>query len=636
MKKLKFSKICLIKNTLMYENQRLLYTDANHKEMNEWVMMDKVDIDKQRNIGLSIFSSGLTEKEIQKQLKNIKILNFEYLHTHRDKIWKIRKNILKLSFDKQRKKSKSKAKPIEGRDDWISKVKYRAQDVSWLPTKEISKISSLEEACLTGKDKAMLNSVFSVKVIEPSNRGDTYLELPRITPKNEELEEVKIKTRKTRVYFTTDFSKKMKSVIGAYRYFYNQGLRYLMDLPRGYFIPQDVPEVVEVETTTKRRTKSKHTKAKKETKERKTKKKEAVPKYILYEEQFLKVETGGIYAYGILPEYDANGKRISNTNFMAIRAHLKANIPEWFHTENLPVHLIDQASREIADKYKDVIEARSKDNKPFKMKFKSKKNSVIETVCMEAGMLNKENVICPTKFKDFDSKVYTHEPLHNNKTEYEISYNRNTYKYHIHFLIENKKVKRPIDNRRKVCSIDPGEVVPFSIYDPQSHNVLLVGENHETFMERNTISTIQRKISRCKIKQVKEKLKSALQRTRDRIKNRQQEMHYKLANYLCSNFKHIILPNYKTANMKLHSQTNLGIREVAFYTFLKFLKHQCVKHNTKLYLVGEHLTTKTCCCCGTRNDPDKKDSRKYVCHNCGVEIHRDANGAVNIYWKHTD
>lgn len=424
-------------------------------------------------------------------------------------------------------------------------------------------------------------------------------------------------------------------MIGTYRYWYNQGVRYLLDLPRGFYIPQDVPEVIETENETKkkRRTKSKHNKPKKITK--KKVKKEEKANYICYEGQFLRVETGGEYAYGIIPKYDENNRRINQTNFMAIREHLKSQIPDWFNDENIPVHIIDQACREVADTYTNICNARKKDQKPFRINFKSKSKSVVETINMEASSIGKNNMIYPSKCKGLDSRINTHEPFnHENKCAYKISYDRNTHKFYIINLVNVKEKTIKEDTRKGVCSIDPGEVVPFAVFDPEGQNVLLVGENHREKFERNTISSIQSKMDKCKIKQLKEKFKSALQRTRGRIRNKQSELHHKLVNYLCSNFKHIIIPRYKTSNMKLGKKTNLGMHNIAFYKFLQFLKYKCVETNTKLYVVDEYLTTKTCCCCGHKNNPDKKDSRKYVCSDCGIEIHRDANGAVNIYWKH--
>lgn len=436
----------------------------------------------------------------------------------------------------------------------------------------------------------------------------------------------------------------MKMMIGTYRYWYNQAVNYLLNLPRGFYIPQDAPEVIELEDgKKKRRMKSKNTVQKKPKKSENVKKpkkpkKEDKANFICYEGQFLRVESGGEYAYGIIPKYDENNKRVSQTNLIAIRGYLKSQpLPEWFVNEKIPVHIIDQACKEAAENYSKICEARKKDQKPFRMNYKSKSKEVVETITMEASSIGKTHKIYSQKYKGIDSGIYTKEPFNFEKnTEYKISYDRSTHKFYIINLVSvNPKITEN-DTRKEICSIDPGEVVPFAVFDPQGSNVLLVGENHREKFERNTISSLQSKMDKCKIKQLKEKFRSALQRTRDRIQNKQSELHHKLANYLCSNFKHIIIPRYRTSNMKLGKKTNLGIRNIAFFKFLQFLKHKCFETNTKIYVVDEYLTTKTCCCCGSKNTPDKKDSRKYVCADCGIEIHRDANGAVNIYWKHTN
>ena len=68
----------------------------------------------------------------------------------------------------------------------------------------------------------------------------------------------------------------MKQMIGNHRYFYNEGIKYLHSLPRGFFIPE------------KGSLKSAN--------------------FIKYENEYFLVETGGKYAYGIIPKYDTNKK----------------------------------------------------------------------------------------------------------------------------------------------------------------------------------------------------------------------------------------------------------------------------------------------------------------------------------------
>ncbi len=382
---------------------------------------------------------------------------------------------------------------------------------------------------------------------------------------------------------------KMKQMIGSYRFFYNQGIKYLLSLPKGYYKPKTTKEA----------------------------------KYILYEGEYFLVEIGGEYAYGIIPLYDDSGKQLSQTNMIAIRKHLKMIKPDWFI--NLPAHLIDQASREVADNYKKTIEARKLDKKRFSMNFKSKK-MVIQTISMEGSSLGKKGIYSSV-FKGIDTKIYTKEPVDvTSKKEYDISYNKTTHKYYISFPVKNKDIK--INNKKEWCSIDPGEKTFLSVYNPYDKNVVFIANNTRDSFNDSTIFKLQRKIHKTK---KNKSLKKALQRARDKDKNKRKEMHHKICNYLCSNFKQIIIPSYRVKTMKLGNDTNRHVRNLGYYQFLTFLKHKCVEHNTKLYIVDEHYTTQACCRCGSLNKPT---DREYKCSDCGIEIHRDANGSVNIGLKH--
>ena len=384
-------------------------------------------------------------------------------------------------------------------------------------------------------------------------------------------------------------------MIGSYRWFYNQGISYLCSLQRGFFIPK------------------------------KGCKKKA--EYILHEGEYFKVETGGEYASGVIPKYDSNGKQVDQTGFQTIRNYLKTIIPEWY--TSLPIHLIDQAASECANNFKAIIEKRKNDKKKFSMKYKSKNNSVSETINMYQSSLNKQGKICVNLFKGLDTTVYTKEPLDfkNNNNEYKIIYDRNTYEYHIALLIKHEKYNSSKIDKDKWCSIDPGEKIFATVYNSYDRELLFLGHDERDSFNDSTISKLQRSISRKK--NIGKKI--ALQKARNRDKNKRQEMHHKIANYLCSNFKHIIVPNYGIKSMKLQSGVNRSMRNLGFYQFLTFLKHKCVERNVKLYIVNESYTSQACCNCGCLNKPEDRD---YTCRECKMEIHRDVNGAVNIALKH--
>lgn len=477
---------------------------------------------------------------------------------------------------------------------WTVRTKENSRKL-WLPTKTDCVVSDLNSSSISSKVKAMLKSWFSVTVGLPQNANFLPTYCPSslsLVPECTVLESTKSKSRKTKIYFHSLFRPKIKQMIGTYRYFYNQGIAYLNSLERGFYKPKS------------------------------NSKKKAT--FIKYEGQYLPVETGGEYCYGVIPKYDADGKQIALTSFQSIRNHLKKTIPDWF--EKLPIHIIDQASRECASNFLSIINKRKSDKKKFSMKFKSKRKSINETVTMESSSLRKGKIYSGV-FKGFDSYVYCKEPMniHNNKQEYKIIYDRNTHDYFISLII--KKKFPPLQTNNKWCSIDPGEKTFATIYSPYDREVLFVGNNERHNFNDSTIDKLQRSIS---VQKTKNKIR-ALQRARNRNKYKQLEMHHKIANYLCSNFKHIIVPDYGIKSMKVSGVVNRSMRNLGFYQFLTFLKHKCTERNVKLYIVNESYTTQACCNCGTLNKPN---DRSYVCSDCKIEIHRDANGAVNIGLKH--
>ena len=480
---------------------------------------------------------------------------------------------------------------------WILRTKENSKKL-WLPIKTDCVVSDLNSSSISLKHKAMLTSWFSVITVLPKNQNSLPTYYPSslsLVPECTVLENTKNKSKKTKVYFKKEFLPKLKQMIGSYRYFYNKGIAYLNSLKRDFYIPK------------------------------KGNKKKA--EFIKYEGQYLKVETGGIYAFGVIPSYDSKGIQLSQTGFQTIRNYLKNNIPDWFIS--LPIHLIDQAARECAFNFVSIINKRKNDNKKFSMKFKRKQSSVTETINMEKSSLNKDGKIYISKFKGIDTKVYTNEPVDfkNNKHEYKITYDRNTYEYHISLLVKNKKYINKNDN--KWCSIDPGEKIFATIYNSFDRELLFLGHDERNNFNDSTIDKLQRSISK---KKTKGKIR-ALQKARNKDKNKRQEMHHKIANYLCSNFKHIIVPDYGVKKMKLHSKINRSMRNLGFYQFLTFLKHKCRERNVKLYIVNESYTTQACCNCGCLNKPNDRD---YTCKECKIEIHRDVNGAVNIALKHLE
>ncbi len=84
------------------------------------------------------------------------------------------------------------------------------------------------------------------------------------------------------------------------------------------------------------------------------------------------------------------------------------------------------------------------------------------------------------------------------------------------------------------------------------------------------------------------------------------------------------LKNQKTLNFSLQNTGNIS-------RFVQFLIYKAEKIGKKVVKIDEKDTTKTCCVCGLKKD--RKLSERTIKCNCGNQMDRDLNSAVNIMSK---
>lgn len=117
-----------------------------------------------------------------------------------------------------------------------------------------------------------------------------------------------------------------------------------------------------------------------------------------------------------------------------------------------------------------------------------------------------------------------------------------------------------------------------------------------------------------------------------------EEMHSRIINDITSKYNWIFLPTFETQDMLEGRGYTKGKRDVkrhayqlCHFKFKERLKHRCQQmKNSKVLIVSEAWTTKTCSGCGwIWSDMTTKD-RMFTCKSCKLEIDRDINGARNI------
>ena len=129
-----------------------------------------------------------------------------------------------------------------------------------------------------------------------------------------------------------------------------------------------------------------------------------------------------------------------------------------------------------------------------------------------------------------------------------------------------------------------------------------------------------------------------------RIKHMVNELHHKLAMWLCKNHKFILLPKFNTKQMaekrdtktqrwkrKITKKTVSQLYSLAHYRFTQFLLHKAREHGSTVLLVNEAHTTKTCSKCDKLREMG--GSEVYNCTYFGLKIDRDINASINILLK---
>ena len=152
--------------------------------------------------------------------------------------------------------------------------------------------------------------------------------------------------------------------------------------------------------------------------------------------------------------------------------------------------------------------------------------------------------------------------------------------------------------------------------------------------KQEKIKTLQSLITKENNKRTRYNMKKRCFLLRTKIKNVVSDFHWKISNFLVTNFSTIIIPKFETHDMVQKKDRTLNKTSVnnlsvlSHYKFLEKLKIKCIEHKRLLFIVNESYTSKTCGCCGTINN--SSSSETFKCSNCNIMVDRDFNGARNI------
>lgn len=87
----------------------------------------------------------------------------------------------------------------------------------------------------------------------------------------------------------------------------------------------------------------------------------------------------------------------------------------------------------------------------------------------------------------------------------------------------------------------------------------------------------------------------------------------------------------KTVGVDLGIKTLATLSDASFSMFRNQLEYKCRWYGKELVIIDRfYPSSKTCSRCGWKNKDLKLSDRTFICKNCGLEIDRDLNAAINI------
>jgi putative transposase len=100
---------------------------------------------------------------------------------------------------------------------------------------------------------------------------------------------------------------------------------------------------------------------------------------------------------------------------------------------------------------------------------------------------------------------------------------------------------------------------------------------------------------------------------------------------LANNFSEIVIEDLNVSGMMANHKLARAIADMGFYEFKRQLLYKAELSGAKVVLADRwYPSSKTCSQCGTIHTELTLADRTYICSNCGLQIDRDLNAAINL------
>ncbi len=327
--------------------------------------------------------------------------------------------------------------------------------------------------------------------------------------------------------------------------------------------------------------------------------------------------------------------------------NLKYNNPDYYWLNDIPEAITKQAMKDLLKAYKKAYKDRKKDKAnsdkylpkykkcgKCKESFYQRTDAIHKTDATHIKITGIKKPVKCTMLKDIDIP----EHIQNPRIKFDGKYWYLSYSYEI-------GEDSIISPDREYLGIDLG-VKDLAIFSNGTHH-RNINKDANVKKLRKRLKHIQRLISKKyeanattdkngkkiyhKTKNI-EKLEQTERLIYRRISNIQKTYMYEVVNDAIRTKPHtIILEDLNVKGMLQNPKLARAIQEENLSKFRQIMTYKCELNGISLEIADRwYPSSKLCSCCGHIKKDLKLSDRTYKCNNCGIEIDRDFNAAINL------
>jgi IS605 OrfB family transposase len=321
-----------------------------------------------------------------------------------------------------------------------------------------------------------------------------------------------------------------------------------------------------------------------------------------------------------------------------VKSRISASIARKIEKSGIPVHTFDNSINDVIKAYKTTFTLKRNGNiKHFRIRYK-KKSAPKSILVLEASAFSKKhNSFVVKQMGNYIESG--RESLCGINRDSRLQYNKRTGEM-ILYVPQDRNIKEAEeDTRGNWCSLDPGIRTFQTLYSGRTMFSDCVKGEYGT-REAVKMNKIIKQINDKKDNEGT-KWYSKFKRNRyRRLQNLRDELHWKTALDLVKSYDTILIGSMSTKSivskrLNLNKTSKTTAYALSHYLFKQRLEAKAEEYGSRVIVVDEHYTSKTCGGC-FRINHNLGSNKTFNCPqvNCDFTLDRDLNGARNIALRH--